>query len=146
MGRIAWFRSHRYRLPEIVRGEDQDLLLRSYDSSRFACLPEVLMGYRQSGLPLRKVLESRRNLARVQWSVNLDKGRPGHAVLGVLTCFLKSVADTVLAAAGAQRTFVTRQARGAPPKEIDRWRTVWEELQQSSSDNAASHRSPRAAS
>jgi glycosyltransferase involved in cell wall biosynthesis len=128
MGKIEWFRRHRYRLPEIVRGEDQDLLLRSYSVSRFACLPEVLLGYRQTGLELKKVLTARRNLARVQWSVNLDQGRPGYALMGVLTLALKAMADAALAAAGAKHIFVTRQTRWAPPKEIDRWKKIWGEL------------------
>lgn len=143
MGRIEWFRRHHYRLPEIVRGEDQDLLLRSYSTSRFACLPEVLMGYRQTGLDLRKVLTARRNLARVQWSVNLDQGRPGHALLGVLTCTLKAAADAAIAAAGARYIFVTRQTRRAPPKEIERWRKIWGELQQSSARGPRSQHAPR---
>jgi len=46
MGRADWFRRHKYRIPEPRRAEDQDLLLRSYAFSRFACLPEVLLGYR----------------------------------------------------------------------------------------------------
>lgn len=127
MGRIEWFRRHRYRIPEKVRSEDQDLLLRSYRTSRFACLPQVLLGYRQVGLPLKKVLTSRKHLALAQWSVNIEQGHPGHAILGFLAYALKALVDAALAAAGAQRLFVTRQARPAPREEIDRWRKVWKE-------------------
>lgn len=129
MGKLAWFRRHRYRIPEIVRGEDQDLLLRSFRSSRFACLPEVLLGYRQPGLALRKVLMARRNLALAQWSVNLEQGHPGHAILGFLAYAFKALADAALAAMGAQYVFVERQARNAPQEEIDRWQKLWDELQ-----------------
>ncbi|MBI2509068.1 MAG: glycosyltransferase family 2 protein, partial [Betaproteobacteria bacterium] len=89
MGKMEWFRRHRYRIPEVVRAEDQDLLLRSYRTSRFACLPEVLLGYRQTELPLRKVLTARKHLALAQWSVNLEQGHPGHAALGFLVFSLK---------------------------------------------------------
>jgi hypothetical protein len=102
------------------------------------------MGYRQTALPLGKVLTSRRNLARVQWSANLDKGRPGHALLGVLACAVKGMADTALAAAGAQRVFVTRQTRVAPPAEIERWKRIWGGLQQTPSGSKHSQRSVRA--
>ncbi len=129
MGRIEWFRRHRYRIPEYVRAEDQELLLRSYRTSRFACLPEVLLGYRQTGLPLRKVLLARKHLAISQWSVNMAQGHPGQAVLGFLAYALKAMADAALAAAGAQRLFVQRQARGAPQEEINRWREIWKESQ-----------------
>jgi glycosyltransferase involved in cell wall biosynthesis len=130
MGRTEWFRRHRYRIPEVVRAEDQDLLLRSYRTSRFACLPEVFLGYRQPGLPLGKVLTARKNLALAQWSVNLEQGRPGHAILGFLAVALKALVDVAIAAVGARRLYVTRQARGAPPEEVDRWRKVWDDLQQ----------------
>lgn len=130
MGRMAWFRTNRYRIPEVLRAEDQDLLLRSYRTSRFACLPEVLLGYRQTGLSLRKVLTSRKNLALSQWTVNLEQGHPGLATLGFLAFALKALADIAIYGVGAQRLFITRQARGAPQEEIDRWKTIWEEMQQ----------------
>lgn len=46
MGRTEWFAAHRYAVPGPYFCEDQELLLRSYKSSRFATLPEVLFAYR----------------------------------------------------------------------------------------------------
>ena len=143
MGRIEWFRQHRYRIPEIVRAEDQDLLLRSYSSSRFACLPEVLLGYRQTGLSLRKVLTARKHLALTQWSVNLQQGRPVLAVLGFLAFAIKALADAAIGVAGARHLFVTRLARDAPQDEIDRWKKVWEEIRQSLEGAPSSSRAAR---
>ena len=143
MGKMEWFRRYRYRVPEVVRAEDQDLLLRSYRTSRFACLPEVLLGYRQTELPLRKVLVARRHLALAQWSVNLEQGRPGHAVLGFLAFALKALADIAIGVAGAQHLFISRLARSAPQEEIDRWRKVWMELQPQSDDAPPSPRTAR---
>jgi glycosyltransferase involved in cell wall biosynthesis len=128
MGKIEWFRRHRYRIPELVRAEDQELLLRSYRASRFACLPEVLMGYRQSGLSLRKVLTARFHFALAQWSVNLGQGRPGQAVMGLIACSLKAMADASVGILGAQRLFIERQSRSAPRDEIERWDKIWREL------------------
>lgn len=146
MGRIEWFRQYRYRIPEIVRAEDQDLLLRSYSASRFACLPEVQMGYRQTQLSLKTVLTARKHLALAQWSVNLQQGRPIHAVLGFLACAIKALADAAIGMAGARHLFVTRMARDAPQDEIDRWKKVWGELQQSSVRPSPSVRPARNAS
>lgn len=145
MGRTEWFRRHRYRIPEVVRAEDQELLLRSYSGSRFACLPEVLLGYRQPGLPLEKVLTSRKNLALAQWSVNLEQGRPGQAVLGFLAVALKALADIAIAAVGASHLYVTRQACSAPPEEVDRWRKLCSEMQQSLVGTPPSTRTTRIA-
>lgn len=146
MGRIEWFRRHRYYIPEIVRAEDQDLLLRSYSSSRFACLPEVLLGYRQTRLSLRRVLTARKQLALVQWSVNLQQGRPVHAMLGFLAFTIKALADTAMGAAGVRHLFVTRMARAAPQDEIDRWKNVWGEIRRSSNDTPSASRAARSVS
>ena len=145
MGRIEWFRQHRYRIPEIARAEDQDLLLRSYSTSRFACLPEVQMGYRQTLLSLKTVLTARRNLALAQWSVNLQQGRPIHAVLGLLAFAIKALADATIGMAGARHLFITRMARDAPQEEIDRWRKIWQEMRQTPEGYPPSPRTTRAA-
>lgn len=46
MGHIEWFRRHRYLVPAPVLCEDQELLLRSYRTSRFLAIDEFLFGYR----------------------------------------------------------------------------------------------------
>jgi glycosyltransferase involved in cell wall biosynthesis len=51
IGRIEWFR--RFRYDEGTRlAEDQELLLRSYRTSRFANLPQVVLGYREERITL----------------------------------------------------------------------------------------------
>lgn len=45
MGRTAWFKKHKYRIPEFKRAEDQELLLRSYKESYFANLENVHFAY-----------------------------------------------------------------------------------------------------
>lgn len=46
MGRVEWFRRHRYTVPGPYFCEDQELLLRSYSVSVFATLGEILFAYR----------------------------------------------------------------------------------------------------
>ncbi len=46
MGKIEWFRRHRYTVPGPYFCEDQELLLRSYLVSEFATLDEILFAYR----------------------------------------------------------------------------------------------------
>jgi glycosyltransferase involved in cell wall biosynthesis len=67
MGRREWFCKHRYHVPEYHRAEDQELLLRAHDSSRYACLPDVLLAYRQGGFSLKRTLTGRVGLLRAQW-------------------------------------------------------------------------------
>jgi len=53
IGKLEWFKRWRYD-PGWLGAEDQDLLLRSFSASRFAAIPEPLLGYRQNVLSLRK--------------------------------------------------------------------------------------------
>ena len=55
MGRIEWFRRWRYEESAWL-AQDQELLLRSYRASRFANLPQVLLGYRRERVTLSKLL------------------------------------------------------------------------------------------
>ncbi len=54
MGHIEWFRRWRYEETAWL-AQDQELLLRSYRLSRFANLPEILLGYRRERVTLRKL-------------------------------------------------------------------------------------------
>jgi hypothetical protein len=58
MGRIEWFRRWHYHestwLPK-----DEELLLRSYHSSRFANLPQIILGYRERRIGLRELARLR---------------------------------------------------------------------------------------
>jgi hypothetical protein len=127
MGRIEWFRRHRYTMPEVVRAEDQDLLLRAYDSSRFACVDEILFGYRKAPQPLRKLWRARISLARTQLRVNAAKGRWTYSVLGSLTPLLKSAADVLRSPFQVGGEPAGRWARLSEP-EIDAWRRVWKSV------------------
>lgn len=61
MGKMDWFCKYQYRV-DAIRMEDYDLMLRSYQHSRFAALPEILVGYRVASLSLKKTLISRYHL------------------------------------------------------------------------------------
>lgn len=58
LGRTEWFLRHRYR-PLMNNAEDQDLLLRTYRHSRFACLPQILLAYREAPRTLKKMMKAR---------------------------------------------------------------------------------------
>ena len=49
MGKMEWFRKFRYAEPGPYFCEDQELLLRSHDMSRFATIDEILFAYRVRG-------------------------------------------------------------------------------------------------
>ena len=65
MGKIAWFRHYRYSVPSPYCCEDQELLLRSFNKSRFSTLDEILFAYR-----LREITDWQK-LARTRRAVFL---------------------------------------------------------------------------
>lgn len=68
MGRIAWFRKYRYRVPQSYFCEDQELLLRSYCKSKFACVPEVQFAYRvRARINLKRLLRTRWAMFKLQF-------------------------------------------------------------------------------
>jgi glycosyltransferase involved in cell wall biosynthesis len=58
MGRRKWFSDFRYD-PNFLKAEDYDILLRSYQSSRFYCLNDVLLAYRQGRFKTLKYLQGK---------------------------------------------------------------------------------------
>jgi glycosyltransferase involved in cell wall biosynthesis len=58
MGKAAWFKKYLYH-EQAKKSQDQELLLRTFQHSCFASLPDVLLGYRYAHLSLRKRLLSR---------------------------------------------------------------------------------------
>lgn len=67
MGKIEWFRKHRYTVPGPYFCEDQELLLRSYCDTRLGTLDEILFAYRiKSKANWRKIARTRRTVFVIQ--------------------------------------------------------------------------------
>jgi glycosyltransferase involved in cell wall biosynthesis len=102
MGRADWFRRYRYRTPEMVRAQDQELLLRAYAHSRFAVLDEVLLGYRTGPVALGKVWSARRYLLAAQIDCFRQRRQWHYLVLATLATALKLSRDVLFATAPGQ--------------------------------------------
>lgn len=67
VGKIEWFRQHRYEVPGPYFCEDQELLLRCYRKSRFATVPEILFAYRvRNRIAWRKTFRTRKTILGIQ--------------------------------------------------------------------------------
>lgn len=67
MGKIEWFRKHKYAIPGPYFCEDQELLLRSYSKSRFGSVDNVLFAYRlRSKHNWKRVVKTRWTLFKIQ--------------------------------------------------------------------------------
>lgn len=91
-GRRAWFLANPYDGSH-NGAEDQELLYRTHGRSRFACLPEPLLGYREVSRDLGKRFGRRKILARAMIRSARQQGR-WFDILCVLMLFVaKSGAD-----------------------------------------------------
>lgn len=82
MGRLEWFRHYPYREPAPYCCEDQDLLLRAYESSRYHTLPDRLLAYRiRSHTLWQKLLRTRIAMLRIQSEYFLSKKQWDDAAL-----------------------------------------------------------------
>jgi glycosyltransferase involved in cell wall biosynthesis len=114
IGRANWFRRYRYREPECARAEDQELLLRSFGESRFACLPDVLVAYRQADFGLRRTLRGRQSFLAAQIRHFSSGGERLALVLAIGAGLLKTGVDLVAALPGCERLFFGRMAEPLP--------------------------------
>jgi glycosyltransferase involved in cell wall biosynthesis len=124
MGRMAWFKRYRYR-PGMAKSQDQDLLLRTYRSSTFACLPEELTGYRLERLSLRKTLISRYHLCQAFGR----EARRNRYYLAWFTAVAAQVAkglyDSLTLVTGLDHLALKHRALRADPRALSRWEECW---------------------
>jgi glycosyltransferase involved in cell wall biosynthesis len=124
MGRMEWFRRWHYEETAWL-AQDQELLLRSYRLSRFANLPEVLLGYRRERVTLKKLL--RYKLLHIK---NVS-GQPGAVADGWQRLHLLAISGARFAAncvaqLGGIKHRIGHQAAKAPTAtELAEWLSLW---------------------
>ena len=129
MGRIEWFRVHRYR-EDMDKAQDEELLLRTYRNSCFACIPDILLGYRKDSLSLNAILHTRYCLSLALLKrAYLDK-HPRMAV-GVLEHALKALIEIFSITTGLNYRILRHRALPVEQAEIIRWEQVWRDCNQS---------------
>lgn len=96
MGKAEWFKKNPYAIPEVIRAEDQDLLLRSSPHSKYHCLPETLLAYYLSdknGLDFHKSWQARRSLWISQVKFFYHYGRITDIVMSTCNFIVKAIFD-----------------------------------------------------
>ena len=124
MGRRAWFARFGY-LDSYRKTQDQDLLLRAFDSSCFACIDRTLLGYRRARRTLGKSLVGRayfsRSIARESWRRRAWlAGCAGLAAQGA-----KSLADLLTMPFGVDEWLRGDAGESLSVAEREEWQTVW---------------------
>jgi Glycosyl transferase family 2 len=124
MGKLQWFRDNPYR-PDAVRMEDKELLFRTYAKSKFACLNEVLLGYREDSLSFSKILLARKNFVRALWQASGKHCSPRFALRGTFGQAVRAALDAVALSSGLGYRLLRHRARPASERELKRWTEVW---------------------
>lgn len=124
MGKTAWFRKHQYRA-DMAKAQDQDLLLRSYRTSVFACLPEALTGYAQERLSLGKILASRYYFSRAVIREAWRNGQYLAGIYGLGGQVAKGAIDAFAILTGLERILLQHRALPISDAEIAKWKRCW---------------------
>lgn len=123
-GRMEWFRRHRYD-PRFLKAQDHELLLRVFRESRYACLDEILVGYRQHKIELIKMLKTRYYVSRALLAHGHREHLYGRAALAVCAQGAKVIADTVAVSTGLEGRLLRHRALPVSQEEVERWHTIW---------------------
>ena len=122
VGKREWFLKYKYRT-EADKAEDQDLLFRSFTESRFACLPQVLLGYREEPRRLKKMFVRRYVFFRSIFLTAINSKRYLVAMKLLLLQPAKLIADFLNIAMGFEG--LRNPILPAPVQLVEYWRTVW---------------------
>lgn len=128
-GRAAWFRRNPYD-SKPTYAEDHELLLRTLDTSKFAGLDSVLLGYRQDRLNLRKILPGRAALARSFWRYGRQSGKIAPALRGMAGQLVKGAVDIATVGTGINEPMQRKRLRPVRDSTTARWRSLQENLLQ----------------
>jgi glycosyltransferase involved in cell wall biosynthesis len=127
MGRIEWFRRWRYEESAWL-AQDQELLLRSYRLSRFANLPQVLLGYRRERVTLKKLFQYK--LLHIEHVCRQPGGAPGswQKIQLLMTTTARFTANCAGLLAGFEHRFGHQAAIEPTLSELAEWRLLWKLL------------------
>ncbi len=128
MGKTSWFREYRYTLPGSFYSEDMDLLLRSYRTSRFGMLSDVVFAYRvRRDIVWQKQLKARKAV----FSIQLQAFSRGHqwsfVCLAASVLIIRLVSDCVRIAKQSMQ-IPSRRFEAVPDDIREKWNKTKEQL------------------
>jgi len=127
LGRREWFVRYGYQ-ESARRAQDQDLLLRAHRKSRFANLPDILLGYRQDAPTARNIVRGRWHYSRALWKFAAANGDYGLALRGLGHQAFRSAATLMLLGLGQGEAILRRRFPPAGTEDLARWRSLWSKL------------------
>jgi glycosyltransferase involved in cell wall biosynthesis len=133
MGETEWFRRNQYSA-SATRNQDQELLFRTSQRSRFANAPEIVLGYREDGLSLSKILLARLDMCKMMIRACGDLRVLPTAVVGILSLAAKGLMDSIAIGTGLRYHLLRHRAPAIGLDDASQWRRVWEQVERVSRD------------
>src|SRR5450759_2629832 len=118
------FRKHRYD-ERMFKAQDQELLLRTAATSRFASVDAVLLGYRQEDLDLKKSIKGRAVFSHAIWHEGRKSARYAQVMSAISAQVAKCAVEAVAIGLGFQNQLIKRRYIPLRAEEIAQWRSVW---------------------
>jgi glycosyltransferase involved in cell wall biosynthesis len=128
MGRADWFRRFQYDV-RAKKAQDQEMLLRSYRSSRFAVLPDVLLAYRYDRISVRKSVLGRWVFVRSA----IAGSSPRHAAATIANHAIAAGRDLMAVIARNEQGVIRRRTMPVSAE----LRTYWNKLRSSLVEGSA---------
>ena len=126
MGKTEWFRKYKYNV-NAVRTEDQDLLLRSYRNSRFACLPKILLGYRQDTVSFKNIYYGRRSYIQSIFRELIQQKQYVRMSIAISKHIIKLIADWFAIYLGMKKILHSHRALPTINQKVNtEWQHCWE--------------------
>lgn len=126
MGKREWFLKNPYR-NEMRIADDQELLLRTYYTNRFAAIGEPLYGYRVIDLSLKKILRARFFWTKAMLINAWPRAQYGFIIKSVLCQVMKAVVDSFAIGSGLNYRILRHRAIAIDTGLICQWRKIWHE-------------------
>ncbi len=122
MGKSEWFQCFKY--PQVVRAEDQALLLNAYSTSCFAGLNHVLVAYRQQPFNLAKTFLARKNLFAYQSQFFIKRHEWKFFVIALFMFALKSTLDFIASVPYLEKVFFYRMSNDVHYDEVKEFESL----------------------
>lgn len=127
MGKTEWFRRWRYKEMALL-GQDQELLLRSYERSCFANVPEIVLGYRQEHVSLKKLARYKLLWTKFVFDHEGESMPTYRRIAFIMIQMARLGANCVAALAGPTRRLGRQGAEPPTPEQLEAWRVLWGSL------------------
>jgi glycosyltransferase involved in cell wall biosynthesis len=126
MGQMEWFRKNPY-CPEALTTQDRELLMRTGRQSRFAALPDILVGVREPAISLKKTIPTRWALVGVILWEGIQHRKIVFPALSALAEVAKLLLDIFAVGSGLNyRVLRQRAAPAFDPEIAAEWQGVWQ--------------------